>query len=152
MRLVGARARRAPLAVDMGKVVAYCRSACEVPGTPSSAFSQARAIRRYAKRHGLHLRDVYIDPGVSGITLERPALQKLLADCRAGKISAVIVKNAERLSRNEGQLLVILETFQKSGVRLDFSNRNGKKQFEFMRVVWGAASAFAAARFKARKR
>jgi site-specific DNA recombinase len=135
----------------MKRVVAYCRSACEVPGTPSSAFSQAHVIRRYAKRHGLKIREMYIDPGVSGITLERPALRKLLADCRAGKIGAVIVKNAERLSRNEGQLFVILDTFKKSGVRLEFSSRNGKKQFEFMRVVWGAASAFAAAKLKSRK-
>jgi site-specific DNA recombinase len=67
----------------------------------------------------LKIREMYIDPGVSGITLERPALGKLLADCRAGKIGAVIVKNAERLSRNEGQLMVILDAFQKSGVRWD---------------------------------
>jgi site-specific DNA recombinase len=123
----------------MKTVVAYCRSGYEPQSGASNVGRQARAIRRYAKRHGLNIRETYIDPGVSGITMERPELQRLLDDCRARKIGAVIVKNAERLSCNHGQLMVILDAFQKSGVRLEFSNRNGKKQFEFMRVVWGAA-------------
>jgi Resolvase, N terminal domain len=55
----------------MKSVVAYCRSAREEPGTPSSAYSQARAIRRYAKRRGLALRSIYADPGVSGMTLSK---------------------------------------------------------------------------------
>ena len=46
----------------MKTVVAYCRSACEERGTPSSAYSQARAIRRYAKRQGWTICETYIDP------------------------------------------------------------------------------------------
>jgi hypothetical protein len=40
--------------------VAYCRSAREEAGTPSSAYSQARAIQRYAKQHGIKVCEVYI--------------------------------------------------------------------------------------------
>ena len=44
---VDARARRAPVAhpFDMKRIVAYCRSAYEMPDNQSSAFSQTRAIR-----------------------------------------------------------------------------------------------------------
>jgi hypothetical protein len=37
---------------DMRHAVAYCRSACEEPGTPSSAYDQARMIQRYANLDG----------------------------------------------------------------------------------------------------
>jgi DNA invertase Pin-like site-specific DNA recombinase len=77
----------------MKYVVAYCRSAYEEPGTPSSAYSQARAMRRYAEGRGLALRAIYTDAGVSGVTLERFALQQLLADCRAGTIGTVIAQD-----------------------------------------------------------
>jgi site-specific DNA recombinase len=106
-------------------VVAYCRSACEEPGTPSSAYSQALTIRRYAKRRGMNVREVYIDPGVSGITLDRPALQRLIADCRSGKIGTVITKDRERLSRDMGQLVALLHVFGKTGVHVEYSTREG---------------------------
>jgi Resolvase, N terminal domain len=62
----------------MRRVVAYCRSACEPEGGSSAARRQARAIRQYAKRRGLTLRTIYTDAGVSGITLERPELLRLI--------------------------------------------------------------------------
>jgi site-specific DNA recombinase len=92
----------------MKSTVAYCRSAREEAGAPSSAYSQARAIQRYAKQHGIKVCEMYIDPGVTGVTLDRPELQRLIADCRAGKIGTVIAKDPDRLSRDLSQLLVLL--------------------------------------------
>jgi len=126
------------LANGMREIAAYCRSACEQQGSPSSAFTQADAIRLYAECHALPLRRVYVDPGVSGVTLRRPALRKLLSDCRAGKIGVVIVQDAERLARDEGQLFVILDEFRRFGVQLLFSTEQGRSAFEFRRLVWEA--------------
>ena len=39
--------------------------------------------------------DRYDDGGLSGASLDRPALQKLLADVRAGKITVVVIKPLE---------------------------------------------------------
>jgi DNA invertase Pin-like site-specific DNA recombinase len=47
---------------------------------------QAKAIRRYAEARWLNVRRSYTDAGLSGATLQRPALRELLADCRAGKV------------------------------------------------------------------
>ena len=138
----------------MKTVVAYCRSGYEPQSGASNVGRQARAIRRYAKRHGLNIREMYIDPGVSGVTMERPELQRLLADCRAGKVGMVITKDTARLSRDTCQLLLILRKFQRAGVRVQFSTRDGWSPSEFLTVVSRAASEFkmAAARAKLKVR
>src|SRR5436305_11557398 len=48
------------------------------------------------------LRDRYDDGGLSGSTMERPALQRLLADIAAGRIDIVVVYEADRLTRGLG--------------------------------------------------
>jgi site-specific DNA recombinase len=53
---------------------------------------------------------IYTDAGVSGATLDRPALQRLIADCRAGKIGVVITKDTARLSRDSSQLFTLFGT------------------------------------------
>ncbi|WP_369026950.1 recombinase family protein [Qipengyuania sp. RANM35] len=46
------------------------------------------------------LPEVYDDGGISGGTLDRPALQRLLADIDAGKIDIVVVYKVDRLTRS----------------------------------------------------
>src|ERR1700680_362310 len=46
------------------------------------------------------VRAQYDDGGISGGTLERPALQLLLADIRAGKIDVVVAYKVDRLTRS----------------------------------------------------
>ena len=69
----------------MNEVVVYCRVACAKQSDPSAEVQrQEQMVRRYADARGLIICETYPDAGVSGGTLERPALQHLLADCRAG--------------------------------------------------------------------
>jgi hypothetical protein len=72
------------------------------------------------------LYDTYMDVRVSGVTLARPALQQLLADCRAGKIGVVLARDADRLSRDTSQLFALLHRFAIYGVRVQFANENGE--------------------------
>src|SRR5204862_2528947 len=44
--------------------------------------------------------DRYDDGAFSGASLERPALQKLLANVRSGKIDIVVVYKVDRLTRS----------------------------------------------------
>ena len=44
--------------------------------------------------------DDYDDGGISGGTLERPALKRLLADIEAGRVDVVVVYKIDRLSRS----------------------------------------------------
>lgn len=60
--------------------------------------------------------DRYDDGGFSGGTLERPALQRLLADVRARKVDVVVVYKIDRLSRSMLDFLNLVELFERSGV------------------------------------
>jgi site-specific DNA recombinase len=115
----------------MRRVVAYCRTAWEPQGGSSAAPSQAARIHRYAKRRGLTLDVIYTDAGVSGATLERRELQRLIADCRAGKIGVVITQDTARLSRDATQLFTLLRIFEQAGVRVEYSTQ-GDKSLELL--------------------
>src|SRR5262252_5031374 len=43
---------------------------------------------------------LYDDGGFSGATMERPALQRLLADITAGRVDTVVVYKIDRLTRS----------------------------------------------------
>ena len=56
--------------------------------------------------------DHYDDGGLSGASLERPALQRLLADVRAGKIDIVLVYKVDRLTRALADFAKLIELFE----------------------------------------
>lgn len=55
--------------------------------------------------------DRYDDGGVSGGTLERPALQRLLRDIEAGLVDVVVVYKIDRLSRSLMHFAKLVEVF-----------------------------------------
>jgi site-specific DNA recombinase len=57
--------------------------------------------------------DRYDDGGISGGTLERPALKRLLADVAAGRIDVVAVYKIDRLSRSMLDFLKLIELFER---------------------------------------
>src|SRR5712691_7775528 len=54
---------------------------------------------------------LYDDGGYSGGTMERPALQQLLADIEAGRIDVVVVYKVDRLTRALSDFAKIVERF-----------------------------------------
>ena len=58
----------------------------------------------------------YDDGGYSGGTLERPALQRLLADIRGSKVDVVVVYKIDRLTRSLLDFAKIVEVFDAHGV------------------------------------
>src|SRR5918995_555405 len=62
------------------------------------------------------LPQMYDDGGVSGGTMERPALKRLLADIAAGKIDTVVVYKVDRLTRSLGDFAKIVEVFDRHHV------------------------------------
>ena len=57
--------------------------------------------------------DRYDDGGISGGSLERPALKRLLEDIRAGRIDVVAVYKIDRLSRSMLDFLKLIELFER---------------------------------------
>ena len=58
----------------------------------------------------------YDDGGFSGATLDRPALQQLLADAEAGRIDCVVVYKLDRLSRSLLDFVKLIEIFDRHQV------------------------------------
>ncbi|MEI3330380.1 MAG: recombinase family protein [Oscillospiraceae bacterium] len=53
---------------------------------------------------------VFSDAGFSGNVMERPAFQEMLQQIEAGNVSAVVVCNLSRLSRNTKDVCYLFET------------------------------------------
>jgi len=60
--------------------------------------------------------DRYDDGGVSGATLNRPALKRLLADIEAQRIDVVVVYKIDRLSRSLMDFSKLVEVFDRNNV------------------------------------
>jgi site-specific DNA recombinase len=71
--------------------------------------SQAHEGWRCIKTH-------YDDGGLSGGTLDRPALQSLLDDIRSRKVDVVVVYKVDRLTRSLGDFAKLVELFEAHGV------------------------------------
>ena len=72
----------------------------ERQGESVSIDNQRSMLRKYAEEHGFEIHDEYIDDGVSGTTFDRPDVQRLLDDAKAGIINTIIVKDLSRFGRN----------------------------------------------------
>jgi len=57
----------------------------------------------------------YDDGGFSGGTMERPALQRLLADLRAGRIDIIVVYKVDRLTRSLADFARLVEIVDAQG-------------------------------------
>ncbi len=62
------------------------------------------------------LPQLYDDGGLSGATLDRPALQRLLADVQAGRVDVVVVYKVDRLTRALADFARIVAIFDAAGV------------------------------------
>ena len=62
------------------------------------------------------LADRYDDGGISGGTLERPALKRLIADIELGKVDVVVVYKIDRLSRSLMDFAKLVDVFERRGV------------------------------------
>jgi site-specific DNA recombinase len=73
-------------------------------------------IRSQAHAGWTLLRAKYDDGGFSGGNTDRPALQRLLADVRAGRIDVIVVYKVDRLTRSLAVFTKLVELFDQHNV------------------------------------
>ena len=73
-------------------------------------------IRSQAHAGWVLLRGKYDDGGFSGGDTDRPALQRLLEDVRAGKVDVIVVYKVDRLTRSLADFAKLVELFDKHNV------------------------------------
>jgi site-specific DNA recombinase len=86
----------------------------------NSLDAQREACEAYIKSQAHEgwrlLQTKYDDGGISGATLERPALQSLLADVKARKVDVIVVYKVDRLTRSLADFAKLVELFDAQGV------------------------------------
>jgi site-specific DNA recombinase len=86
----------------------------------NSLHAQREAAQAYIKSQAHEgwklIRDHYDDGGFSGGSLDRPGLQKLLADIRERRIDIVVVYKVDRLTRSLTDFAKLVELFEAQGV------------------------------------
>lgn len=108
------------------RVAAYCRVSSD---STDQMHSYATQIRNYTEEINKHddweLVDIYADPGLTGTRMDkRDDFNRMLSDCRKGKIDKILVKSVSRFARNTRDCLAILRELNALGVSVLFEKEN----------------------------
>lgn len=97
----------------MGTAALYCRlSRDDNLDTESNSISnQKKILQKAAGERGYTDTLFFVDDGITGTTMKRPGLQKMLQAIENGYISAVFVKDLSRLGRNYIEVGRLTEEF-----------------------------------------
>lgn len=109
-----------------------------------SIGAQTERLKAYCVARGWTMFEVYTDPAYSGAKMERPALQKLIADVKKKRLDLVLVYKLDRLSRSQKDTLYLIEdVFMKNNVAFVSLNENFDTTTAFGRAMVGILSVFA---------
>jgi site-specific DNA recombinase len=86
----------------------------------ASIEDQNRICRERAAREGWSVYKYYSDHGISGASLIRPGIQKLLQDALEGRFDIIVTESLDRLSRDQEDIAHI---FYRKCARLALSTR-----------------------------
>ena len=102
---------------------------------------QLDELRQVAAQRGWAAQE-FVDDGVSGAKERRPALDRMMADARAGRLDLVAVWRFDRFARDTRHLLVAMEEFRTLGVsfvslreQVDTSTPMGKAMFTIISAI-----------------
>ena len=109
-----------------------------------SIDAQKEFLISYAKSKDYTEFEFYIDGGYSGKDLNRPAIQRLIEDCKNHKIDAVFVFKLDRISRSQRDTLYLIEeVFNKYDVSFISMRENFDTSSPFGKAMIGVLSVFA---------
>ncbi|WP_370571446.1 recombinase family protein, partial [Phaeobacter sp. SYSU ZJ3003] len=103
---------------DQLRAVIYARFSTDMQ-RDASIEDQIRSCQEYAARQGLKVIETYSDRAVSGASLMRRGMQKLLQDGRSGLFDVVISEGLDRLSRNQADIAQIYQSFSFAEVMIE---------------------------------
>lgn len=109
-----------------------------------SVEEQDKRLSAYCEVKDWIIYEKYIDPGYTGSNINRPALQKLIADAKAHKFDLVLVYKLDRLSRSQKDTMYLLEDVMLANdVDLVALNESFDTSTPFGRAMIGILSVFA---------
>lgn len=127
------------------RVAIYVRVSTQEQAKEGYSISeQTDRLAKFAEAHDWTIVKIYTDAGHSGANQDRPALQDLKQDIKAGRIDKVLVYKLDRLSRSQKDTLELIEDvflanntdFESMTEKLDTATPHG-------RAMIGILAAFA---------
>ena len=108
------------------RVAAYCRVSSDSSDQMNSFAAQMNYYTTLISgKANWTLVDLYADAGISGTSAKkRPDFQRLLSDCRKGRIDKVLVKSISRFARNTMDCLKTIRELKAIGVGVCFEEQN----------------------------
>ena len=107
------------------KVAAYARVSSGKDAMLHSLSAQVSHYSKYMQDHdGWLYVGVYADEATTGTKENRDEFQRLLTDCRSGKVDSIITKSISRFARNTVMLLQTVRELRAFGVDVYFEEQN----------------------------
>lgn len=133
---------RTGIAAEKLRVAAYCRVSSDSDDQLNSFLAQVRHYTAYIGQNPeWELADVYADEGLTGTRMDkRDEFNRLMADCRKGKVDLILVKSVSRFARNTMECLKTVRMLRELGVVIHFENeaiRTDRLTSEMMLAIPG---------------
>src|SRR5699024_325727 len=108
------------------RVCAYARVSSDSADQLNSFASQVRYYTNLiAGNEDWTLVDIYADRGITGTsTAKRTEFQRMMEDCRKGKIDRILVKSLSRFARNTQDCIAALRELRQLGVTVVFEKEH----------------------------
>ena len=108
------------------RIALYARVSSEQQGKASSITRQLVELRQRIAQEGSYLDDesCFVDKGVSGASLARPALHRLRERAARGDLDRLYVLAPDRLARFSATLAQLTDEFTQAGVELIFVDQS----------------------------
>ena len=125
------------------RVAAYARVSSDSADQLNSYLAQVDYYTRHTGENpDWEFIDIYADEGLSGLdTRKRDEFNRMLSDCRAGKIDRILVKSVSRFARNTRDTLRFMRELLRLGVTIQFEKENidtGKLSTEQVAAIYAA--------------
>src|SRR5277367_3371864 len=79
--------------------------------------TQGIELRQFAWQRGYEIVEEYVDRGISGTKVRRPALDQLLKDAHRHKFDVVLVWSCDRLARSTKHFLQVLDELNELNIQ-----------------------------------
>lgn len=125
VRVITIEATRQPEEIKL-RVAAYARVSSSSEDQLNSFAAQNQYYTKLISGNSnWHMVDIYADEGVTGTSsLIRADFQRMLADCRRGKIDRILVKSLSRFARNTKECLESIRELKGLGVSVYFEKES----------------------------
>ncbi len=125
------------------RVAAYARVSSDSADQLNSYLAQVDYYTRHiGENPDWDLVDIYADEGISGLDArKRDEFNRMLADCRAGKIDRILVKSVSRFARNTRDTLRFMRELLRLDITIQFEKENidtGRLSTEQVAAIYAA--------------